>query len=156
MTASPLESVPFSDLLRHTTETTERLSHTRAVRLQRRDAADLVLMSAERADAEAEVVEVASQLMAQLVRVCPDLVSQVLPLALPWVRFLPPEDIATMAAEFVSTADAAASIGNTAAVSQLLTEWRHTAEVHADPELYRALTARELGDFGAVPRPSAA
>jgi hypothetical protein len=31
-------------------------------------------------------VEVASQLLAQLVRVSPDLVSQVLPMALPWVE----------------------------------------------------------------------
>ena len=156
MTAVPLESVPFSDLLRHTSETTERLNRTRAVRLRRRDAADLVLMSADRADAEAELVEVASQLLAQLVRVSPDLVSRALPLALPWVRFLPPADVATLAAEFVSTAEAAAALGNTAAVSQLLIEWRHTAEVHADPELHRALTARQLGDFGAVSRPPAA
>jgi hypothetical protein len=156
MTVAPLESVPFSDLLRHTTETTERLSHARAVRLQRRDAADLVLMSAERADAEAEIVEVAAQLLAQLVRLSPDLVSTALPLALPWVQFLPPDDVATMAAEFVSTAVAATALGNTAAVTQLLAEWRHTAEVHADPELYRALTQRPLGDFGSVPRPAAA
>ena len=151
-----MESVPFSDLLRHSSETTERLNRTRAVRLQRRDAADLVLMTAERADAEAELVEVASQLLAQLVRLNPDLVGQVLPLAMPWVRFLPPADIATMAAEFVSTAEAAAAVGNTAAVSRLLTEWRHTAEVYADPKLHRALTARPLDDFGVVPRPTAA
>jgi hypothetical protein len=156
MTAAPLESVPFSDLLRHPSETTDRLNGTRAVRLHRRDAADLVLMTAERADAEAEIVEVAAQLLAQLARVSPDLVSRVLPLALPWVRFLPSADVATMAAEFVSTAEAAAALGNTAAVSQLLTEWRHTAEVHADPKLHRALTARPLGDFGAVLRPTAA
>ena len=89
MTAAPLESVPFSDLLRHPSETTDRLNGTRAVRLHRRDAADLVLMTAARADAEAEIVEVAAQLLAQLARVSPDLVSRVLPLALPWVRFLP-------------------------------------------------------------------
>jgi hypothetical protein len=156
MAAVPLESVPFSDLLRHPSETTERLNRTRAVRLHRRDAADLVLMSAERADAEAELVEVTSQLLAQLLRVSPDLVSQALPTALPWVRFLPPADVATLAAKFVSTAEAAAALGNTAAVSQLLTEWRHTAEVYADRELHRALTARPLGDFGAVSRPPAA
>ncbi|MDT5031906.1 MAG: hypothetical protein QOC94_2077, partial [Actinoplanes sp.] len=53
----------------------------RAVRFHRRHAADLVLISAERAYAEAELVEVASQLLAQLVRVSPDLVNQVLPMA---------------------------------------------------------------------------
>ena len=51
MTAAPLDSVPFSDLLRHPSETTDRLNGARAVRLHRRDAADLVLMTAERAEA---------------------------------------------------------------------------------------------------------
>ena len=51
---------------------------------------------------------------------------------------------------------AAASLGNTAAVTQLLAEWRHTAEVHADPDLLRALTAGESDDFGAAPRPPVA
>jgi hypothetical protein len=59
-----------------------------------------------------------------------------------------------MATEFVETAEAAAAVGNTAAVSQLLTEWRHTAEVHADPDLHRVLAAPSSDDFGAVPRPA--
>ncbi|NJC86029.1 hypothetical protein HC030_26280 [Planosporangium mesophilum] len=149
----PVESVPFSDLLRQPAETAERLTRARAVRLRRRDAADLVLMSADRAEAEGEVVDLAARLLASLVRRDPDLVRDVLPTVLPWVRFLPLEDANTMADEFVTTAEAAAAIGNTAAVSQLLTEWRHTAEIHADPQLYHALTGQKLGDFAAVPRP---
>lgn len=58
-----------------------------------------------------------------------------------------------MAAEFVSITEATATIGNTAAVSQLLIEWRHTAEIHADPDLYRALTTQPLEDFGPASRP---
>jgi len=38
--------VPFSELLRQPAETTNRLTRARAVRLRRRDAADLVLMFA--------------------------------------------------------------------------------------------------------------
>jgi hypothetical protein len=153
MSIAPLESVPFSELLRQPVETTDRLTHTRAVRLRRRDAADLVLMFADRAEAEAEVIDVTARLLAGIVHRDPDLVREVLPTALPWVRFLPPDDIDTMANEFVATTEAAAAIGNTAAVSQLLIEWRHTAEIHADPDLYRALTSQDLGDFGPVPRP---
>jgi hypothetical protein len=74
---------------------------------------------------------------------------EVLLTALPWVGFLPADDVGTMADEFM----AAASVGDVAAVSQLLIEWRHTAEIHADPDLYRALSSVPLGDFGAVPRP---
>ncbi|GGM88326.1 hypothetical protein ACFFX1_15215 [Dactylosporangium sucinum] len=153
MTAAPLESVPFSELLRQPAETTDRLTRTRAVRLRRRDAADLVLMSAERAEAEAEVIDVTSRLLAGVARRDPRLLREVLPNALPWVRFLPVADIDAMAAELVSVTEAAAAIGNTAAVSQLLVEWRRTAEIHADPDLHRALTTQTLDDFGAVPRP---
>ncbi|MGC4880109.1 hypothetical protein ACLQ26_28055 [Micromonospora sp. DT43] len=150
----PLESVPFSELLRQPAETAERLSRARAVRLRRRDAADLVLMSADRAAAEGEVVDLTARLLASVVRRNPTLVREALPTVLPWVRFLPPEDREQMANEFVSTAEAAAAVGNTAAVSQLLTEWRHTAEIHADPDLHRVLAAPSSDDFGAVPRPT--
>lgn len=153
MTAAPLESVPFSELLRQPGETTERLSRARAVRLKRRDAADLVLMSADRAEAEGEVVDLTARILARVLSAVPDLVCNLLPTVLPWVRFLPPVDVATMTRELVDTAESAAAIGNTAPLSQLLAEWRHTAEVYADPELRAALTDRKLGDFGAVPRP---
>jgi hypothetical protein len=126
---------------------------TRAVRLRRRDAADLVLMSADRADAEGQIVDLTARLLATLVTRNPGLVRDVLPVVLPWVRFLPDEDVAQLASEFVSTAEAAAAVGNSAAISQLLSEWRHTAEIYADPELHQALTSPLLGDFGAVPRP---
>jgi len=68
---------------------------------------------------------------------------------LPWVDFLPADDVETMMGEFI----AAVSVGDLAAISQLLIEWRHTAEIYADPDLYRALSSVPLGDFGDVPRP---
>ena len=43
---------------------------------------------------------------------------------------------------------AAASIGNVAPIAQLLIEWRHTAEVHADPELQALLSAPRGEDHG--------
>src|SRR2546430_11960523 len=153
MSAAPLESVPFSELLRQPAETTERLAHTRAVRLRRRDADDLVLMSADRAEAEGEVIDLTARLLASVLRRDPQLVREVLPTVLPWVRFLPAGDVDQLATEFIATGEAAGAIGNMAPVSQLLTEWRHTAEIHADPDLYRALTKRNFGDFGPLPKP---
>ncbi len=152
MTA-PMESVPFSELLRQPAETTERLTRTRAVRLRRRDSADLLLMSADRAEAEAKVIDITARLLAGLAQRHPEAVRELLPSVLPWVRFLPPSGVEELAAEFVAIASAAVSVGNTAAVTQLLAEWRHTAEIYADPDLHRALTTQELGDFGPVPRP---
>ena len=111
-------------------------------------------MSADRADAEAEVIDVTARLLAGIARRDPDLLREVLPTAMPWVRFLPVADRDLMAEQFVETTEAATAIGNTAAVSQLLIEWRHTAEVFADPDLHRALTGQPVADFGPVPRPT--
>ena len=41
---------------------------------------------------------------------------------------------------FAETARAAAEIGNMAHVVPVIEAWRATAEIHADPELYKALT----------------
>ena len=152
--AMPLESVPFSELLRQPAETTERLSRARAVRLRRRDAADLVLMSADRARAEGEVVDLDHPAAGRCRTPGSSLVRELLPTVLPWVRFLPPADAEQMADEFVSVAEAASSIGNTAPLSQLVAEWRHTAEIHADPDLQRILSAPSTDDFGPVARPA--
>jgi hypothetical protein len=38
-------------------------------------------------------------------------------------------------------------------VLQLINQWRHTAEIYADPELLAALRAETLDDFGTVAEP---
>jgi hypothetical protein len=38
-------------------------------------------------------------------------------------------------------------------VAVLLTQWRHSAEVYADPALLEILTREPEGDLGPVPRP---
>ncbi|GAA4717404.1 hypothetical protein [Promicromonospora umidemergens] len=154
MTALHDDSVPFSDLLRHPTETADRLRTSRAVRLRRRGAGDLVLMSADRADAEHEVIELVARLLVTIAQSQRASLADLLPGALPWMRFLPHADAETMTAEFIDAAEAAAALGNTAAINRLVVEWRHTAEVHADPDLRRALADPELGDFGPVDRPT--
>ena len=84
-----------------------------------------------------------------------ELVRQVLPTVLAWVRFLPAAAVDELAAEFVATVHAAVGVGTVVLVSQLLAEWRHTAEVYADPELYAALTQAHEGDHGPVTAPGA-
>ncbi|MFF7456760.1 hypothetical protein [Kitasatospora sp. NPDC008115] len=46
-------------------------------------------------------------------------------------------------------------MNNLTPIALLLTQWRHTAEVHADPALYAILTREPEGDPGPVPRPGA-
>ncbi|WP_328769352.1 hypothetical protein [Streptomyces sp. NBC_00286] len=82
-----------------------------------------------------------------------ELLLDILPDAFPWVRFLPEADLHAFAVELVDTMRAADSLGNNASVAQLLTAWRHTAEVHSDPELLAALTRDHGDDYGPVPDP---
>lgn len=153
MSAATHASVPFSDFLRQPKETTGRLAQVRSLRLFRRDAEDLVLMYEHRAEAESMAVDTTARLLAAVTQRHPDLVNDFLPAVLPWVRLLPDQEQITFAHEFVSTAEASGSLGSPAALAQLLIEWRHTAEVHSDPELHRPRTRDHLDDHGEVAPP---
>ena len=63
------------------------------MRLRRRDAGDLVLMSADRAQQQGEVIDLTARLLAGVLRQHggADLIRRVMPAALPWLRFLPAE-----------------------------------------------------------------
>jgi hypothetical protein len=146
--------VPFSELLHHPADTAGRLNRVRALRLRRRDAGDLALMRIEQLEQDVAVVAFASRLLAGLVRFGHTaMVRDVLPEALPWAVFLPDDDIGVFLAELSTVARGAADLDNLAPVAVLLTQWRHTAEVHADPALRNILTAEPDGDLGPVPEP---
>lgn len=150
--------VPFTELLQHPTRTTGRLAGSRALRLRRRDADDLVLMSAGRAQQEGEVIDLVTRILAALLREpgTADLVRRVLPDVLPWTRFLPEDAMDEFLSEFVATGRAAVSIDNLAPIARLLVEWRHTAEVRADPEPHATLSRPHEGDVDAVTPPAPA
>lgn len=157
MCVGAYDEVPFTELLREPSVTAGRLCDARRLRLRRRDAEDLVLQSAERAAQEDEVIDLSTRLLVELVHDAGGtlLLRRILPQALPWVMFLPTEAVDELAAELVATLRAAVSIDNLSPVAQLLVEWRHTAEIYADPLLYAAAT-RVLGDDGGpVPNPEA-
>ncbi|MFE3190137.1 hypothetical protein ACFXHA_14085 [Nocardia sp. NPDC059240] len=146
--------VPFSDLLHKPGVTAGRLERVRALRLRRRDAGDLALMRVEQLDAEGAVVDFTSRLLAGLVRrLGASAVQEVLPDALPWVTFLPGADLDRFVTELVAVAQGAASLENLAPLATLLTQWRHTAEIHADPALLALLTREPEGDLGGVEPP---
>ncbi|MEU8925043.1 hypothetical protein AB0D10_29590 [Kitasatospora sp. NPDC048545] len=94
MTATIAETHPIRELLHHPAATTRRLDAVRALRLRRRDAGDLVLMRIDRMESDAAVVDFTSRLLAGLMRADNiDALREALPEALPWVTFLPDEDI---------------------------------------------------------------
>jgi hypothetical protein len=55
-------------------------------------------------------------------------------------------------AELATVARGAVELDNFAPVAVLLAQWRHTAEVHADPAL-REIITREPDGLGPVPEP---
>ncbi|MGH3774057.1 MAG: DUF6247 family protein [Pseudonocardiaceae bacterium] len=132
--------VPFSELLQRPKDTVAKLegSRSHSLRLRRRDAEDLTLTTAARAEQDSAMVSAAVKMFVALMRhdeAARSLVIKVVPEAFPWVRFLPTEDVRAFVVELVDTLRAADALENVAPVLQLITEWRHTAEVHADPEL---------------------
>lgn len=144
--AAAYEDVPFSELLHHPAATTARLSQVRALRLRRRDAGDLALMPIEQLERDGTVVGFASRLLAGLLRSGnAAAIRQVLPDALPWVAFLPEDDLTAFVAELAAVARGAAELDNFAPVAVLLTQWRHTAEVYADPVLADLITREPDG-----------
>ncbi|WP_380284509.1 hypothetical protein [Kitasatospora purpeofusca] len=155
MTAA-YEEIPFSELLHRPAATTSRLDAVRALRLRRRDAGDLALMRVDQLEQDTTVVDFTSRLLSGLVRTGNvAALRAALPEALPWVTFLPDEDVDELLGELVNVARGAVALDNLAPIALLLTQWRHTAEVHADPALYAALTREPDGDLGPVPRPGA-
>ena len=83
-------------------------------------------------------------------------IRQSLPDALPWVTFLPEADFEAFVTQLVTVTQEAAELGNLAPVAVLLTQWRHSAEVYADPLLLEILTGEPKGDLGQVQASSGA
>ena len=149
------EDLPFTEFIQRPTAATGRLAKVRALRLRRRDADDLVVMSATRAEREREVIELTARLLSSLA-LHPDghaLLQELLPDVLPWMQFLPVADRYLLVREFIDVTKAAASVDNVSPIAQLLVEWRHTAEVHADPELHALLSTPRGEDHGPVVPP---
>jgi hypothetical protein len=148
------EDVPFSELLHRPAVTTRRLESVRALRLRRRDAEDLALMRVDQMERDATVVDFTARLLAGLVRTGNiEALRQALPEALPWTTFLPPDDVDMLISELVDTSSGAVALDNLAPIALLLAQWRHSAEVYADPDLFAILLREPDGDLGPVSPP---
>ena len=152
--------INFSDLSNKPADSVRKLpeSPSRTPLVHRRgDEEDLVLTTVSRAEEVREVISTTTALFVALVQHSEsvrDLVTDVMPKAFPWVRFLPREDMRAFVVELVETLEAADSLGTPAPVTQLNSEWQHTAEVHADPRLL-AILQQDGEDPGDVPEPGA-
>ncbi|NGP09145.1 hypothetical protein G6038_27465 [Rhodococcus sp. 14C212] len=148
--------VPFSDIQNKGKATLSewQRSGARPLRVTRRDDEDLVLMTAVRADQEREVLAAATAMVDALLHSGNrDLVRTVVEAAFPWVSYLSNEEAADFVDELIVSLRAGSSLDNPAPVARTIEMWRHTAEVYADPELARILSASSEGDFGSVSVP---
>ncbi len=147
--------VPFSQLVQQPRETVARLEESprRRLRLERRDGRDLILESADRAEANDKAPTLTGRLFFQLMKT--DKGARALLLALPevfpWVRFLPGDDVRAFLVELVETMHACEDLGNVAALTPVIAAWQETAEIYSDPELLKAATQPLDGtDYGGV------
>lgn len=147
----------LSDLLNKPKKTLELLETNRRIRLRRRDAEDLVLTTAERAEQDNAALSSMSRLVNEMLRRDPMVLTmavQVLPAVFPWVRHLPEQAHPEFAAEWLDALTSSAALGNNAAVETVVAAWQHTAEIYADPELFAKLTGPlDDVDYGPVPCP---
>lgn len=154
-------AINFSELSNKPADSVRKLqeSPNQTLLVHRRgDEEDLVLTTVSRAEEVREVISTTTALFVALMQRSSEvreLVTDVMPTAFPWVRFLPREDMQLFVVELVETLEAANPLGTPAPVVELIGQWRRTAEVHADPRLV-AILSQDGGDFGEVPRPEAA
>jgi hypothetical protein len=129
---------PFSDLLRRPREVTQEVDEG-DVLLRRRGEPDLRLSRADRETHRAEAFGALGRAMRNLAVHNPRALGDALDDAFPWLELLPSRDRRVFLEEFSRVVTAAASLDSYEPLTQLVREWRATAEVHADPKLARRL-----------------
>jgi hypothetical protein len=145
----------WSELLQQPNKTLDKLRGHRALRVHRRDAEDLVVTTASKAAEATEVSSATTRMFVALMQRdarARELVTEILPTAFPWIRYLPTEDVRAFVLELMEELERADSLENPAPVAHLLAAWRATAESYADPDFMAAL--RNGGqEIGPVPEP---
>jgi hypothetical protein len=143
----------FSDLLRHPKDVTSEVEDG-DVLLRRRDEPDLRLSRADREAERTEAFGAMARAFRNLAFHSPGALDDALRDAFAWLEFLPAADRRLFAGEFARVVTAAAELDNYGPLSQLVREWRATAEVHADPKLARRLRRPVEAGGDPVPAPA--
>jgi hypothetical protein len=146
--ATDPESVSFTDLSRNPKAVAARAAALGRLRVTHRDAPDMMLTTASRAEHAEENLTTASRLFLALMK--QDDGARTLLLALPevypWVRHLDAEEVRAFTVELLEALSDAAELGAGEAVHRAVVSWRATARINADPEQLRAALPPLDGD----------
>ncbi|WP_432091522.1 prevent-host-death family protein [Streptomyces sp. NRRL F-5630] len=147
------ESVSFTDLSRNPKGVAARAAALGQLRVTHRDAPDMVLTTAVRAEGAEENLTTASRLFLALMK--QDDGARALLLALPevfpWARHLDAEEVWAFTVELLEALSDAAELGAGEAVHRAIVSWRATARINADPEQLReSLRPLDGDDIGRV------
>ncbi len=146
--------VPYSSFLRGPSEVLPALEHG-DVQLDRRDAEALVMTRARRYRAAMRGTSLASAMVRDLAKNDAELAGRLLAEQLPWLAWMPKAEQEDCLSEILTHLAAAAETGTFEPFARALTEWEHTAEVWADPDLSKRLSSEFPGNAKAIPRPKA-
>jgi hypothetical protein len=144
---------PYSTFLRAPSQVLPDLEDG-DVLLERRDEQAIVVSRQDRYSAFMLGLEVSSRVFRSLVKIDPEHVASALAEEMPWLDWLPPHERLDCVNELLSNLGAGADTGTLEPFSRAVSEWRHTAEVWADPELAKRLSSRFAGDGPVLDRPA--
>lgn len=144
----------LTDFLRQPKPILKKLARQDVV-LRRRGEVALRLSLETRASACSSGTEIAASLLADLVNVpqVPDSLASLLAARFPWMKFLSKDAKQVFVHEFIETVQACASVGNSAALDEVIHAWKSTAAIYADPKLAADLSRSLPGTQAKVPRP---
>ncbi|MBI2965988.1 MAG: hypothetical protein HYY34_07280, partial [Chloroflexi bacterium] len=129
---------PFSDLLRRPKAVTREVEQG-DVLLRRRDEPDLRLTRADREAERAATFAALGKALRNIAVHNPAALDSALRDAFAWLEFLPDRDRKHFVEEFSRAIAAAVELDSYVPLTQLVREWRASAEIHADPRLARRL-----------------
>jgi len=124
------------------------------VLLERRDETAIIVTRQERYDALRFGLEVSTRVFRSLVKLDPDQMVTVMTEEMPWLAWLPAHERRDCVSELLTNLGAGAETGTLEPFTRAVTEWQHTAEVWADPQLAGRLSSQFPGDGPVIERPA--
>jgi hypothetical protein len=146
----------FTHMLRNSGDVLAEVEH-RDVVLRRRDGEDLFLGLRSREESVRDALGVLARLLLAA-SVDPETRQRVvgaLSASLPWTTFLPEDERSEFFEALTSTAAACVEVDTFEPLAHLIEGWRATAQIHASPELAKALRTKHQGPPVKVKRPRA-